>query len=1275
MRAGEVVDGRFEIRAVAGRGGMAVVYRALDRNSGNEVALKVLPAEGDLLEARFDREGRMLRDLDHPAIVRWITQGQTPGGMRYIAMEWLAGEILSDRLGRRALSVADAIALAACAAEGLGAAHDRGIVHRDVKPSNLLLVGGDPARTKILDFGIARPSAALDLTLTGANPGTPAYMSPEQARGERTVDGRADVFSLGCVLFRCLAGRTPFVGDDAMAVLAKLVFEEAPRLRELRRDVHRDLDDLVARMLSKDPTERPADGHAVARALGSLGTGADVGPALETTPRARQRIGSAEQRLLSVVLAGQGLSTGADASLVTLSDEGLDRLEPARQLAAARFGARAETIPGGSLVVTLHGAGAATDLAARAGSCALAIREMLPDLPVSIATGRGVLGGLLPVGEVIDRAVGALRAGRGDVTGPIRLDEVTAGLLDSRFEVVGDAEGLGLRGLRPEGAGPRTLLGRPTPFAGRERERDLVLGLVKDGIAGGGASVVLVTGDAGSGKSRLRAEVIAQLRERAPTAEIWFARGDALRAGSAFGLLAEAVRAAAGIRDGEAAEVAWRKVRARVRRDVADPDADRVAAFLGELAGVRDPQEPDAALRAARADPVLMGDQMQRAFVDLVERIAKDRPLVLVLEDLQWADRSSLRFVEATLRFLRDRPICVLAISRSGSAGSESRPFGRVAGEIGLGELPGRACEEIVRSVLGQDADAGLVARIVEGAEGNPLALEELVRSEAQGRAGASPGTVLAMVQTRLEALGADERRALRAASVYGRTFSCAGVAAVTGASEGEVRARLDALADQEVVARDEAGSDGWRFRHSLGGEAAYAMLTEEDRALGHRLAGEFLEAKPDAEPAVLAGHFDRAGHPALAAPHFLRAARKALLGNEMHHAIEWAERAGSGGEPLGVVRLLQAEAHRWAAQFTPAGECAQEALSLLPAGSDDWYRAAEEFGQTCHARGDADGIERVAAAILEPALHEASGARMLAAGRVAAHLLLAGRFGTAARLFDWIDRVADGRALDPAVAARVHTARATRAHFDGDPARMLDLLLRAASCHEEAGDLRGACAARVNAGFAGLEVGAYEQASGLLHTVLEIAERSGLAQVTTYAQHNLGLALARLGDVAEGIRIERLAVEGARRQSHVRLEGTSRTYLATLLALTGAFDEAEREANLAVELLAAAPPARCFALATLADVRIAGGRAPEALSVAKQAFALMESLGRLDEGEALVRLVHAQALAASGDAAGAEAALATARARLRERAARIEDVEMRESFLRVPENERTLRG
>ncbi len=282
MHKGEVVDDRFEIDARAGEGGMGTVYRAIDRSNRTTVAFKILhDPQGDAI-TRFAHEARALADLDDPHIVRYIAHGTLNSGEPYLVVEWVEGESLSEHLARGHISVAESLEIAWQLASALGAAHARGIVHRDVKPSNVMLEGGSSKHVKLLDFGIARlAEATAGLTGTRDVIGTPGYMAPEQARGERApIDARTDVFSLGCVLYECLAGRPTFVGNHPMALLAKLLFEEPPPLRELAPDVPEGLANLVMRMLSKDQDARPQDGHAITRLLDSLSGRASQHPTM-----------------------------------------------------------------------------------------------------------------------------------------------------------------------------------------------------------------------------------------------------------------------------------------------------------------------------------------------------------------------------------------------------------------------------------------------------------------------------------------------------------------------------------------------------------------------------------------------------------------------------------------------------------------------------------------------------------------------------------------------------------------------------------------------------------------------------------------------------------------------------------------------------------------------------------------------------------------------------------------------------------------------------------
>jgi non-specific serine/threonine protein kinase len=266
VREGDVLDGRFELARAVARGGMGVVFRGTDRHTGELVAVKTVPAAGGT--DRFTREVELLAELRHPGIVAYLGHGQTADEL-YLVMEWLEGEDLGTRLAGAEVSVQEAVEVARQVAAALGAAHQQGIVHRDIKPSNVFLADWRLDRVKLLDYGIARRAGMETLTKTGSVIGTPAYMAPEQARGQRDIDARADVYGLGALLFRCLAGRPPFEADTPDQLVAAVLHRPAPHLRELV-EVSRELDVLVAQMLDKNPKRRPSDGAAAWAALTAI---------------------------------------------------------------------------------------------------------------------------------------------------------------------------------------------------------------------------------------------------------------------------------------------------------------------------------------------------------------------------------------------------------------------------------------------------------------------------------------------------------------------------------------------------------------------------------------------------------------------------------------------------------------------------------------------------------------------------------------------------------------------------------------------------------------------------------------------------------------------------------------------------------------------------------------------------------------------------------------------------------------------------------------------
>ncbi|MDX1579960.1 MAG: serine/threonine-protein kinase, partial [Gemmatimonadota bacterium] len=292
-RLEDALSDRYRVERELGEGGMATVYLAEDLKHGREVALKVLRPELALAGDRFLREIRVTAGLQHPGIVPLYDSGEA-GGLLYYVMPFVEGESLRDRLDREnRIPLAAALDIARAVASTLAYAHGRGVVHRDVKPANILFSQGQPL---VADFGIARAvdaAAESRLTATGHSVGTPAYMSPEQAVGEEEVDERSDVYSLGCVIHEMLTGEPPFVAPTLQAMIAKRLTEPPPTVADAPADVAA----MLRRSLATRPVDRFATAAELARQLVELAaaeqtrasrerdaTPADPGPSIVVLP-------------------------------------------------------------------------------------------------------------------------------------------------------------------------------------------------------------------------------------------------------------------------------------------------------------------------------------------------------------------------------------------------------------------------------------------------------------------------------------------------------------------------------------------------------------------------------------------------------------------------------------------------------------------------------------------------------------------------------------------------------------------------------------------------------------------------------------------------------------------------------------------------------------------------------------------------------------------------------------------------------------------------------
>ncbi len=1279
MRSGEILADRFEVISQAGAGGMGVVYRTHDRITGSIVAMKVLGRPEQEAVERFRREVRALSHLAHPAIVRYVDSGVTPNGEPYLAMEWLEGEDLGQRLARDGVTAEETVAIGKRVLAALAFAHAKGVVHRDVKPTNVFLPGKDPAMAKVLDFGIARlDTATRMMTHTGAMLGSVGYMAPEQARGDRSVGPRSDLFSVGCVLFECLAGRPTFTGNHPITILVQALHDRPPSMSELRPDLPHALVDLVDRLLARDPVDRP---DSAAEALATLEAIGPLDSALAAPrPPVRRMVSGNERRMVSVILVRGGTFTSAISNeLVTVLASDVDPTMAPLRRAVEPLGGHVIQLRQGAHLVLLEGRSAAQDEAAQAASCALAIHAAVPGSQVAIATGPAEMSGRWAAGPVVDRALALLDATRPErpetSTGDseIRMDDVTSGLLDVRFSVHGAGAMRILAGARAFASESRKVLGKPTPCVGRERELAFLESTFSGAVEESEARAVIAIAPAGVGKSRLRREITARIEARG--ARVLLARCDAVYAGSPHHAASELVRHAAGIREDDGAEGRRKALEAYVDEVFPPEQRGRAKDFLGEIVRAPSASEPGPLLRAARNDPRVMAEQVREVFEAWWSELTKAEPLLVVLEDVHWSDASTSRLVEGALAKLQDRPLFVLALARPEVRDATPRPFASFA-ELSIEPLGKRAAERLVRAILGKDVDLVTLERIVARAAGNAFYLEELVRHVAAHGDESLPETVIAMARSRLDALEPEARRVLRVGSVFGECMWEKGVVHLLGgtqpraapppamdphhapdharasqislgsqASTGaaglrpaeQVREWLDTLTQREILEpgrRDRFGGEAdFVFRHALLRDAAYATLVDEDRKLGHRLAAEWLEEVGERDPQVLAEHHLRAGDDARAAPHLLRAAQARMAGGDLEGAATTAERGlacNPEGETRGLLLLTSAMARGFRSDFDRAGSAAREAIDLLAPGSIPWFQTAGILVLAGAVSGSPgamfDLMQRLARLESPP---EPSQPYAFTLFMIVTALVQLGQkdmaLGMGARL-EAASAATDR--TDPAFEGFRDLVRATLA----DKAKV-DRLDEVLAFSASAMTALRACGDRLGEGIAvgwrgrALELaGAIDEAERVGREALELTERTNNALTKKRAQCVIGASLVGLGRYPEALEILSQVPPGDA-MAHL----LARVNIARAHLYSGDLEAARREAAATVDAAGFFAPHKASALGVLAATKLAGGDLPGALADARAGKKLAGDAGADVWTGTLVRLVEIEALAGMG--------------------------------------------
>jgi tetratricopeptide (TPR) repeat protein len=1269
--SGALIAKRFAIERLVQWGGMGVVYKALDRATGQPVAVKLIQGTSHAADhaARFAREIEILASIDHPRVARHVAHGQTGEGETFLAMEWLEGEDLRSRLARGALSPRDSLTLLKRAAEAVATAHERGVVHRDLKPSNLFLRGGDASDLVLLDFGVARRLGdATRLTASSTLVGTPQYMAPEQVASPGDLTPAVDVFSLGGVFYECLTGKHPFESELVVGVLARILFDAPEPVEAHAPNVPPEWSRLLERMLAKRAADRPSDARALLKALDELPAPASNGREVMAELGESTALEAADSVLVCVVLVNLPAGMAAQDRDVQVQS---------MRSGIERFGCVIEQLVDGSLLVAILPQYGATDLVRIAARSALYLRERLPGAQLAIATGKAPGRRNPRVGNAVDKAVQLLEGSMRESVGTIRLDSITAGLLEGHFATrLEDGKRI-LLDEQLDSDSNRLLLGKPTPCVGRDVELLQLERLAASALGDGTAKASVVVGLPGIGKSRLRRELLRRVEQRFPDATTLIGQGDPLSEGSPYVLLAEALRRHVGVSVGEDPDAARAAIRNRLCAHVAPGDLPRVSELLGELTGVHFPAEGSPRLVAARGDHRVMSEQIALAFSDWLAAECLNHPVILVLEDTQWGDALTLKVLERTLRDLAHSRLFVIAFARPELYESFPNPLGnQVSLSLSLTPLSDAASAHLITSILGTDLGEDAIRTMTGLAGGNALFLEELIRAAAQGKAGDVPETVLAILQARLSRLSSEERAILRAASILGETFWVAGVRRVVerwGVLE-PIDAWLEQLTIEEFIEpcrfRQFAAETEYRFRHALVRDAALGLLAESERRAGHLLACDWLESVGEPDAVVLARHAEQGGAVDRALSFYIRAAEQSLAQYDFVEALARATRGiacGADGESLGTLRGIEALSYYSQGQFADAATAGNAALDLAPRGGRIWCATAETLLQVLPNVGAMDQSETLSRALADtrPA-SDATTAYLRALWTQVLPYSLGGARQMARACLVSTDTLVDAASSDDVVARGY--SRLWHAVLEGflgdDLAKALELAKQAASDLTE-------CQVMFRVSLA------HSLSSLVLRGLgdFSAAEHAGRrARVVADAVHDdyhaalgawyVGLALAEHSDAAKLEEAEACAAP------FMGLEGNPLVHAAAHAVTTRValerkdWGRALAHGHRARAGLLVMPPLRFLATPSVIYAALARGQVSEANDVALEDLALLERIGSPVITDVPLLVAGAEAVRAAGETERANRLLREALAQIDGRAAHLHDDQMRQTYL-----------
>ena len=1080
------LDGRYQVEHQVGAGASGVVYRAYDLKEQRPVALKILTADN---EAGFEnnaatREAELLTGLNHPGIVRiWDAGTLSDLGRPYLCMEWLEGLDLATHQRNAPLGVRQATALGVLVARALAYAHGSGLLHRDIKPANILLrrrgSGGDLVpefefEPVLIDFGSAARAGYSERA------GTLAYMSPEQARGDSAIDHRSDLYSLGATLFELLVGHPPHQGASAIATLARLATTPAARMSAFRPNLPASLDDAVDGLLQTDPERRPDSAQAAEKALlDSLVESARVSwPAEEMSTRSAT---SGSRLVTTLVAIGFSDRERQRAAVTALRAEGAMAVPLGKDAIVAHLGVERAT--GGEAQVALR---MGHQLAAQGAA-------------VGVASGRARLApgatGVHPVGDVVDRAASLARtAGPAETVSDATTSELGRGRYDFRVRSDGSAI-VGERVSRP--AGDRS---GGAPFVGREAELAQILAAHQRALADRNSVVVSLTGAPGIGKTRLQKEAVARIASRSDASRILVRRSEAYARRHVLGTAADILRGLVGVRKAARLEEAEAALLdhfgPQTLSDLSTDQRRLLAQLLGD-----DRTLSDVESKASR-------DAMWLAMTDLVLRVLSEESLVLVMEDLQWADSESIAWLDHLVGRSARHPLILLACVRPLFWQDEPSRFAqRGHVRIDLRPISHKAVRTIAEAMLGDRANRDSVDDIVARAGGSPLFAEELARLTAAGKPRASAPTIEAAIQASLDATPPSCRDAVARLSVFGQSCFEASLPALGLAGpSGDV---MQELIGQEILVQQNGSrfpdTAEYMFKHALVRDVAYASLDEEQKRELHLGAGRWLSQMGE-DAATVAGHLDLGGAPQEAAQYWARAAKRALRANALADALTMAERALAFAEN-------KRDAFTWASyldeawsRMDPRSAERETAIHTMEVSAYDV--ASEIIARASRvryddARGtDANVVQALADIRAQAEAHSLREVVASCSAALASRAAYGGDFATAEREVERL--LGSGLSDIPGAQVDAHQVMAIVRQARGQVTAALDARKMAAEAARRAGLMEREAMLTTNVGFSLSTIGARQEARDALERGLLLAEAIGSLGAMRHAQMNL---------------------------------------------------------------------------------------------------------------------------------------------------------------------------